>query len=133
MTFKFTDPTQAEVWAALRTLNDAWTRGDPARLADCFHANMVAIAATERLRLVGRAACVASWTAFTAAARIQRWREIDPLVQIYGNTAVVTYYFDMACEMNGRVVELGGRDMFVFVKENGRWWACADQFSPYPC
>jgi hypothetical protein len=22
------------------------------------------------------------------------------------------------------------RDLFVFVRENGRWWAVADQFSP---
>jgi len=27
---------------------------------------------------------------------------------------------------------MGGRDMFFFVKEKGRWWAVADQFSPYP-
>ena len=66
------------------------------------------------------------------AARIHRWREIEPLVQLYGDTAVVTYYFDMAFDMGGRTIELGGRDMFVFVKENGRWWAVADQFSPYP-
>lgn len=132
MTTTFDDPAQTEVWATLRALNDAWTQGDGSRLADHFHPNMVAITATDRLRLAGRDACLASWQSFVRATRIHRWREIDPLVQIYGDTAVVTYYFDMAFDMAGRTVELGGRDMFVFVREDGRWLAVADQFSPYP-
>jgi len=49
-----------------------------------------------------------------------------------GDTAVVTYYFEGEFEIAGQRVTLGGRDMFVFVRENGRWWAVADQFSPYP-
>lgn len=65
-------------------------------------------------------------------AKVHRWEEIDPKVQIYGDSAVVTYYFDMTFEMGGQLIEMGGRDMFVFVKENGKWWAVADQFSPYP-
>lgn len=132
MTTTFDDPAQTEVWATLRALNDAWTQGDGSSLAECFHPNMVAITATDRLRLAGRDACLASWQGFVRATRIHRWREIDPLVQIYGDTAVVTYYFDMAFDMAGRTVELGGRDMFVFVREDGRWLAVADQFSPYP-
>jgi hypothetical protein len=27
---------------------------------------------------------------------------------------------------------MGGRDMLVLVREDGRWWVVADQFSPYP-
>jgi len=34
--------------------------------------------------------------------------------------------------MGGKILNLDGRDMFVFVKENGKWWAVANQFSPYP-
>lgn len=132
MSIEFDEPIKTEIWATLRAMNDAWTRGDPARLADHFHPDMVAITATDRLRLVGRDACLASWQAFAQAARIRRWREIDPLIQRYGDTAVVTYYFDMAFDLGGQTIEMGGRDMFVFVRENGRWWAVADQFSPYP-
>ncbi len=126
MTFEFDDPAQAEVWASLRALNDAWTTGDPARLAEYFHPQMVAITATDRLRLTGRDACLASWQGFAQAARIHRWRELEPLVQLYGDTAIVTYYFDMAFDMGGRRIDMGGRDMFVFVREHGRWWAVAD-------
>jgi ketosteroid isomerase-like protein len=132
MTVRFDDPAKQEVWQTLRALNDAWTKGDPGELVNYFHEDMVAITATDRERLEGRDACLASWSNFVKAARIHFWKEIEPRIQIYGNTAVITYYFDMSFDMGGQTINLGGRDMFVFVREGGRWWAVADQFSPYP-
>jgi len=129
---RFADPAKQEIWETLRALNDAWTKGNQDDLADYFHKDMVAIAPTVRQRLEGRDACVASWKGFAQSARIHHWSEIDPQIQLYGHTAVVTYYFDMSFEMGGKTISLGGRDMFVLMKENGRWWAIADQFSPYP-
>jgi len=34
--------------------------------------------------------------------------------------------------MGGQTIKMMGRDMFVFIKENDKWWAVADQFSPCP-
>lgn len=119
-------------WQTLRSLNDAWAKGKPDDLKNYFHKDMVAITATERERLEGREACFTSWNNFVKAAKIHYWKELEPKIQIYGNTAVVTYYFDMSFDMGGQTVKLGGRDMFVFVKEGEKWWAVADQFSPYP-
>lgn len=125
MTTDFHDPLKQEIWATVCGMNDAWTIGNPDDLVKFFHRDMVAITATDRDRLDGGAACVAGWKAFAAAARIHRWREVDPVIHVYGDAAVVVYYFDMSFDM-------GGRDMFFFVREAGRWWAVADQFSPYP-
>jgi ketosteroid isomerase-like protein len=69
---------------------------------------------------------------FAKAAEINSWKEIDPLITLLGNTAIVTYYFDMSFDMGGQTIKMAGRDMYVFLKENGKWWAVADQFSPYP-
>ncbi len=132
MTQPFDDPVKQEIWATLRALNDAWTQGLPDDLARYFHRDMIAITATDRHRLDGSAACIAAWKKFADAARIHHWREIDPVVHVYGNSAVVAYDFDMAFDLGGQAVHLGGRDMFFFVKEEGRWLAVADQFSPYP-
>ncbi|MEW6533117.1 MAG: nuclear transport factor 2 family protein [Thermodesulfobacteriota bacterium] len=128
----FDDPVKNEVWQVLRSLNYCWTKGDPTKLSDFFHKDMVAITATDRDRLEGRESCIASWADFVRKTKIHRWIELDPQIQLYGNAAVVTYYFDMEYEMEGHTIKMGGRDMFVFVKENERWWAVADQFSPYP-
>ena len=128
----FKDPVKDEIWATVRAMNDAWTKGNPADLSNFFHRDMVAITATDRMRREGGAACIAGWKGFADAARIHRWEEIDPLIHVFGNSAVVAYYFDMSFDMGGQRIDLGGRDMFFFVKEDGKWWAVADQFSAYP-
>lgn len=128
----FTDPAKQEIWSTVRAMNNAWTQGNPDDLAGFFHQNMVAITATDRNRLDGRAACIAAWKSFCEAARIHHWEEIDPVIQVYGNSAVVAYYFDMSFDVGSQTINMGGRDMFFFVKEGERWWAVADQFSPYP-
>lgn len=128
----FDDPTRQAIWSTLRALNDAWTKGNPDDLAQYFHPDMVAITATDQHRLNGAAACIAGWKAFAEAATIHQWREIDPVIHVYGSSAVVAYDFDMAFDMNGQAIQMGGRDMFFFVKEGDRWWAVADQFSAYP-
>lgn len=132
MPHELSDPTQQEIWNTIRALNDAWTQGHADRLVDHFHPQMVAITPVDRLRREGADACIAGWKGFADAARIHHWKEIEPLIQVYGDAAVVTYYYDIDFEMNGQHLHQGGRDMFFLVRESGRWWAVADQFSSWP-
>ena len=132
MDHHFDDPTQREIWATLRALNDAWTQGNPAQLADYFHRDMIAVTPVDRLRRDGAVACIAGWQGFAESTRIHRWREIDPLIRVFADAAVVSYYYEIRFEVDGKIIEQNGRDLFFFVRENGRWWAVADQFSGYP-
>jgi uncharacterized protein (TIGR02246 family) len=125
-------PTEIEVWQTVVAMNRAWTSGHPEQLAGYFHEKMVAITPAGGHRLEGREACIAAWTAFVEQAKIVSWVERDPLVTVFGEAAVVTYYYDAAVEMGGKRQTLAGRDMFFMVKEDGRWWAVADQFSGMP-
>ena len=126
------DKARREVWETLRQLNDCWTKADGKDLVHYFHERMVAVTPTDRLRREGRDACVAGWVEFAAHAKIHRWQENDPQIDVFGDTAIVSYYFDMSVDMGGHTIPMGGRDLFTFVKEKGKWWAVADQFSPYP-
>lgn len=128
----FTDPIQQEVWARLRALNDAWTQSNPEKLTDYFHPEMIAITPVDRLRREGAAACIAGWQGFADSTRIHSWREIDPMIRVFDNSAVVSYYYEIRFEIGGQIVEQGGRDLFFFVHEDGCWWAVADAFSGYP-
>ncbi|GAA5785257.1 hypothetical protein YWS52_15770 [Chitiniphilus shinanonensis] len=132
MTVQFDDPIKQEIWATVRAMNDAWTRGNPDDLRHFFHADMVAFAATVRDRIDGGPACIAGWKGFAESTRIHHWHELDPVIHVYGDAAVVAYYFDMSFDLGGRTHRSQGRDLFCFVKENGRWWAVADQFSSFP-
>jgi len=53
-------------------------------------------------------------------------------VRLFGDAAVVTYLYELRCRLGGASLTLGGRDMFFLVREEGRWWAVADQFSSFP-
>lgn len=124
-----------DVWKTVQEMNRAWTvERRPERLVEFFHRDMVAVTATDRHRLVGQMACVAGWKGFVDRADVKRWTEIDPKVQVYagGLAAVVTYDFEIAFEMEGRLIELGGRDTYALVLEDGRWWVVLDHFSPFP-
>jgi hypothetical protein len=128
----FANAVEQEIWSTVRAMNDAWTKGSPDDLSKYFHRDMVAMTATDRDRLDGGPVCVAAWKAFANSARIHRWEEVDPVIHVYGSSAVVAYYFDMSFEMGGQTIDLRGRDMFFFVKESGRWLAVADHYSQYP-
>ena len=129
----FDNTTKQEIWQTLQSLNRVWTTGKVEELKDYFHENMVAITSVDRQRREGRQACINGWAQFVAGTtKINYWKELDPQIQIYGDTAVVTYYFDMSFDIGGKTIASAGRDLFVFVKERGRWWAVADQFSSYP-
>jgi ketosteroid isomerase-like protein len=127
--------TKEEVWAAVQAMNRLWTvENKPDELISYFHERMVAITATDRLRLDGSKACVVGWKGFVEAAVIHYWKEIDPKIELFGDGmfAVVTYYFETSFDIGGKTMDVGGRDMMSLVKEDGRWWIVADHFSPYP-
>jgi uncharacterized protein (TIGR02246 family) len=128
-------PAEQEVWRVVQAVNRAWAEGgEVERLREWFHRDMVAVTPTDRLRLEGREACVAAWSAFVAAVRITRWVERDPDVRLFadGRVAVVTYYYAAAFIADGEPTEVAGRDLMTLVREDGRWWIVADQFSGYP-
>jgi hypothetical protein len=124
-----------EVWETIQALNRGCVvESNVDGLRNYFHKDMVAITPGDRERLEGRDACIASWKAFVESTKIQYMNEIDPKVQLYGKGkfAVVTYYYDISLEMGGETAKTAGRDMFVLVREDGKWWVVADQFSSYP-
>lgn len=126
---------KSEVWSTVRTLNRAWAvERDTNGLRRFFHPTMVAITPMDRLVLEGRDACIASWKAFVDKARVARWEESDPTIHLYaeGRCAAVAYYYDLTCEVGSQKLQLSGRDLLTLVKEEGRWWVVADQFSPFP-
>ncbi|MDP3427221.1 MAG: nuclear transport factor 2 family protein [Humidesulfovibrio sp.] len=129
--------TQAEldVLAFITSLNACWTKGDPEDLREYFHKDMVAVTPVDREPRVGREACVQGWAHFARSADIQSWIERGHRVRFFGgggDSAVVTYFYELRCRMGSAAMTMEGRDMFFLVREQDRWWAVADQFSAFP-
>ena len=85
--------SEAEVWGTIQKMNKYWTCGVPSeleKLSNYFHAEMVAITATDKFRREGKEACFNGWKGFAESTKIHFWKEKDPKVQIYGNIATDT-------------------------------------------
>ncbi|MFH1708588.1 MAG: nuclear transport factor 2 family protein [Planctomycetota bacterium] len=123
---------EKEILEFIRALNTCWTKGDPQKLSEYFHERMVAITPSDRDRREGRKACVEGWAEFARGATIHSWLEHDHKVQVFQDTAIVTYYYEISFSIKSQGMEFSGREMFTLIKENGRWWVVADQFSSCP-
>jgi hypothetical protein len=125
---------EKEIWAAIQAMNRLWTiENRPEELRHYFHASMVAITPSDRHRLEGREACVAGWTRFAHMAKTVRWVEKEPQIQVFEEKfAVATYTYEGTFIIGGKETSFQGRDMMTLLKEGGKWWMIADQFSPYP-
>ena len=129
---KAMDSVEREVWQTVCRLNECWTKHGGKNLGDFFHENMVALTPVDRYRRTGRDECVDGWMSFIRTTDILSWETSDPLVNVYVDAAVVTYYYQMRCILREEAVTLSGRDMFFMVRRNSLWLAVADQFSGYP-
>ena len=127
---------ESEALATVEKYNRAWTlEHAPERLKEFFHPEMVAISPGALERIEGAESCIAGWSAFADANRVTEFRTHSEKVQLWGGgtVAVVTYCYEMSWEKpDSETVNSAGLDMFVLARENGRWWAVADQFSTFP-
>jgi hypothetical protein len=123
MVSDFETPEQGQIWQAVRDLNDAWVSGNPERLVEFFHQSMIIAQPGFQQQVRGRRECVDSYRDFCARANVRDFRASDPSVDVFGQTAVVSYSFDIDYELDSERFSESGRDLFVFVREGDKWWA----------
>jgi ketosteroid isomerase-like protein len=121
-----------KIFQILSKINEAWTKGDPDDLAQYFHEELVIIGPDLRRMGEGKKDCVKSYKEFAAQANVREYREKDHTIDVWGNTAVVTYAFDIFYEMNGQTFRESGHDMFVFNREGELWFAVWRMVLPSP-
>src|SRR5689334_5513922 len=103
----------AAVWQTMRRINDAWVHNQIEDLRDLLHASIVVVAPGGEL-VRGQAACIESYRDFTVQAKVLRFEELTPEVDVFGDTAVVTYTFEIFYELGGTWTTERGREIVVF-------------------
>ncbi|MBN1824634.1 MAG: nuclear transport factor 2 family protein [Candidatus Eisenbacteria bacterium] len=127
-----TPSDREELLALLDRIRAAWTEGPIEILDEVFHERMV-IAGPGMVPLgEGREACVRSYRDFLARARVRAYEQFDPVASVFGDTAVASYRYVIAFELEGRLFREKGRDLFVFAREEGRWRAVWRTLLPEP-
>jgi ketosteroid isomerase-like protein len=108
---------------AMRQINRAWLDGQVEDLAPLVHPEIVMVFPDFAGRIQGREDFLAGFRDFCRNATIQEFREHDRQVDVAGDTAVVTFRYDMVYERSGKRYRSTGRDLWVFQKQGGAWIA----------
>ena len=112
-----------ELLTLLERIRAAWTEGPIEILDEIFHDRMVIAGPGMKPLGEGREACVRSYRDFLERARVLAYEQFDPMTNIYGDAAIVSYRYVIAFDLEGKPFREKGRDLFVFAREEGRWQA----------
>jgi uncharacterized protein (TIGR02246 family) len=112
-----------EIQQLIQRLNDAWAKGNPSELANFFREDIVMVNPDFSQRTEGREACVASYEGFCKQAAMLDLKIGEAVIDVFNDTAIASYSWEIAYEMGGEHFNDTGRDIFLFVREDGKWLA----------
>jgi ketosteroid isomerase-like protein len=109
--------------AAMRQINEAWLNGRVEDLAPFVHSESVIVLPDFAGRIQGREEFLAGFRDFCQNATIQEFHEHDQQVDVVGDTAVITFRYEMVYDRSGERFRATGRDLWVFQKQGSGWIA----------
>jgi uncharacterized protein (TIGR02246 family) len=112
-----------EVREIIQQMNGTWAKGHPEELERFFHEDIVMVHPDFTNRFEGRDACIASYAEFCSQAAIHEVRLGELGVDVFGDTAVASYSYEVEYEMGGERFNDKGRDVFVFIHADDKWQA----------
>jgi hypothetical protein len=107
----------------MRQINQAWLEDRVQDLAQMVHSEIVMVSPDFAVRIQGRDAFLEGFRDFRQNATIREFSEQDHHVDVAGDTAVVTFRYEMVYERSGERYRSTGRDLWVFQKQDGAWIA----------
>jgi hypothetical protein len=108
---------------AIAAINQAWRSGRVSDMIPYLHQDIVMTFPGFAGSVVGRDKLIAGFEEFCTNARVLEYTESDHQVEVVGNTAVVSYQFNMVYERPEYRERSQGRDLWVFQWSSDRWVA----------
>jgi ketosteroid isomerase-like protein len=109
--------------AAMRQINQAWLTGRVEDLAPLVHSEIVMVVPDFAGKIQGRERFLAGFRDFCQSAAIHEFQEQDRQVDVAGNTAVITFRYEMVYTRSGERYRANGRDLWVLERQEGAWIA----------
>jgi len=109
------------IWELTQNINSTWYRGNPLNLNGFFHPNVVFNNPDFKHQITGKEECIKTYIDFLTISEIELYNEHNPIVQLYTNTAIVTYDFEMKYKQNQKLHHETGTDIMVFESLNNLW------------
>jgi hypothetical protein len=116
-----TDESKQDVATAMRQINAAWLERRVDDLGAMVHPEVVMVFPGFSGRVQGRWEFLAGFREFCEGATIHHFEERDQQIDVAGETAVLTFRYEMLYDRSGMRYHATGRDMWVFQDRNGQW------------
>lgn len=111
------------VKTVLQTINRVWLNGQVEALAPVVDPNIVMVFPGFTGRIQGRDQFLAGFRDFCENAKVQEFHDHDYQSDLVGDTAVVTFRYDMIYERSAGRYRASGRDLWVFRRQDNEWIA----------
>ncbi len=111
------------VIATMGRISRAWLNGKVEDLGPMLHPEIVMTLPGFSGRMKGREQFLAGFRDFCENAKIHEFRDHDQQTDVAGETAVVTFRYDMVYERSGEQYQASGRDLWVFQSKGNAWIA----------
>ena len=121
---------EREIRDIMMRINQAWLHGHVEDMPQYFDENVLVLPPGVRARVRGRDACVQSYQEFVRNAHVRDYVEHEFTVDVFGNTAIATYRFDITYDMKGKSYTDTGIDLFVFNRDTTGWKAVCRTMLP---
>ena len=112
-----------ELEQTMSAINNAWRSGRISEMIPWLHPDIVMKFPKFSGDMVGRDKMIEGFKEFCVNARVVEYAESDQQAEIIGNTAVVSFRFDMLYERPKYRERSKGWDVWVFQWESNRWLA----------
>lgn len=109
-----------DVREAIRQINAIWLSGRVTRLGEYLVNDVVFTAPSFSARVEGLRAAIDSFQSFVRNARVHAFQESEFQIDVFDDSAMATYRFDMTYEFGGASYEEAGREVWLFVRVD-RW------------
>jgi len=107
----------------------AFNEGRVADILDFFHPDFVGFSSTKHDRITGLQALRETFEYYLHSADKIEYHISDPAVHLYGDMAIVTFYWVVALHSKANVQEIKGRGSHVYVQQNDAWKIVHEHFS----
>lgn len=99
------------------------------RLLAHFHPRLVGFSSTQQERIAGRAAMKKTFDYYRQASSRIKYRISKPEVQVFGDTAIATFYWTVELGAGRPRHVIKGRGSHVLARERGKWAVVHEHFS----
>lgn len=99
------------------------------RLMAHFHPGVVGFSSTRQDRITGRSAMKKTFDYYRLASSRMKYAVKQPQVQVFGDAAVVTFYWTVELGAGRPRHTIRGRGSHVLVCQRGKWWIIQEHFS----